>query len=79
MFKIIFIVFLVIAFVPPIRKFLFWLVVGRSMVNEQKKYNSQTKTQSRKEGDVNVDYVPKDAKGHDYRGGEYVDYEEVED
>lgn len=79
MFKIIFIVFLVIAFVPPVRKFLFWLVVGRSMVNEQKKYNQQSQKQKRKEGDINVDYVPKEAKGHDYRGGEYVDYEEVED
>ncbi|WP_304234009.1 DUF4834 domain-containing protein [Jiulongibacter sediminis] len=79
MFKIIFIVFLVIAFVPPVRKFLFWLVVGRSMVNEQKKYNQQSQKQNRKDGDINVDYVPKNAKGHDYRGGEYVDYEEVED
>ncbi|KPM49201.1 hypothetical protein [Jiulongibacter sediminis] len=79
MLKIIFIVFLVIAFVPPVRKFLFWLVVGRSMVNEQKKYNQQSQKQNRKDGDINVDYVPKNAKGHDYRGGEYVDYEEVED
>lgn len=49
------------------------------MVNEQKKYNQQSQKQNRKDGDINVDYVPKNAKGHDYRGGEYVDYEEVED
>lgn len=82
MFKIIFIVIMIIAFVPPVRRFLFWLVVGRSMVNEQKKYNQnqQQKSQkeSRREGDIKVDYVPKDTKGHDYKGGEYIDYEEVD-
>ncbi|MCR9066153.1 MAG: DUF4834 family protein [Cytophagales bacterium] len=78
MLKIFFIVFLVIAFVPPVRKFLFWLVVGRSMVNEQKKYNQKTRANTKREGDVHVDYVPKNAKGNDFKGGEYIDYEEVE-
>ncbi len=79
MFKIILIVVLIIAFVPTVRKFLFWLVVGRSMVNEQKKYNqTQNTNQRRQDGEVRVDYVPKDAKGHDYKGGEYIDYEEVD-
>ena len=30
-----------------------------------------------KDGNVNIDYVPKGKKGKDFDGGEYVDYEEV--
>ncbi|UBM58945.1 DUF4834 family protein [Marinilongibacter aquaticus] len=79
MLKIIVIVLLIIAFVPTVRRFLFWLVVGREMVKEQKKYNTDDAKNSRKkEGNINVDYVPKDQKGHDFKGGQYVDYEEVD-
>ena len=79
MFKILFVIFLVIAFVPPVRRFLFWLIVGRQLTKEQKRYNKQQERQQKKEGDINVDYVPKDAKGKGYQGGQYVDYEEVKD
>lgn len=79
LFKIFFIVVLLIAFVPPVRRFLFWLVVGRELVKEQKKQNKQSQPNQKKEGQINVDYVPKDTKGHDFKGGEYVDYEEVKD
>ena len=30
------------------------------------------------DGNVDVDYVPKDKKGDKFKGGEYVDYEEVD-
>jgi hypothetical protein len=79
MLKIIVTVFLIIAFVPAVRRFLFWLIVGRSMVNEQKKYaQNQQQANQRREGDINVDYVPKNTKGSNYKGGEYIDYEEVD-
>ncbi|WP_026461850.1 hypothetical protein [Adhaeribacter aquaticus] len=29
------------------------------------------------EGEIKVEYIPKDPKPKDFRGGEYVDYEEV--
>lgn len=79
LFKIFFILVLLIAFVPPVRRFLFWLVVGRELVKEQKKQHKQTQQNYKKEGQINVDYVPKDTKGHDFKGGEYIDYEEVKE
>lgn len=77
MFKIIFTVLLVIAFVPPVRRFLFWLIVGKQMVNEQKKANTTQQSRQTKEGEIHVDYVPKKDNGKD-NGGQYVDFEEVE-
>lgn len=76
MFKFLIIFFLLIAFVPTVRRFLFWLVVGRSMVNQQKDFQ---KKQTKKEGEINVDFVPSDKKGPDLKGGQYVDFEEVKD
>lgn len=78
MFKIIFVVILVIAFVPPVRRFLFWLIVGKQMVNEQKRANKGSQPEGKKDGQINVDYVPKDTKDKGFKGGQYVDYEEVE-
>ncbi|AWV97578.1 DUF4834 domain-containing protein [Arcticibacterium luteifluviistationis] len=78
MFKIIFVVILVIAFVPPVRRFLFWLIVGKEMVKEQKKANNSGRTEAKRDGQINVDYVPKETKDKGFKGGQYVDYEEVE-
>ena len=78
MFKILFVAFLIIAFVPPVRRFLFWLIVGKQMVKEQKRANDVDHKKGRKNGNVNVDYVPKEEKGKDYDGGKYIDYEEVD-
>jgi hypothetical protein len=74
MFKILFNIILIIglltAFVPAFRRFLFYVLVGRHFVKEQKR-ETQTK---RKEGEIKVESKPSDSK---LRGGEYVDYEEV--
>ncbi|MFT5884175.1 MAG: hypothetical protein ACI9IP_000630 [Arcticibacterium sp.] len=78
MFKIIFIAFLIIAFVPPVRRFLFWLIVGKQMVKEQKRANDTQERKGKREGEVNVDYVPNDKKGKGNDGGKYIDYEEVD-
>ena len=46
-------------------------------------YRRQQQQSRRPEGDINIDYVPKDQKqkaqrsSEDYQGGEYVDYEEL--
>ncbi|KAB7728658.1 DUF4834 domain-containing protein [Rudanella paleaurantiibacter] len=70
--KILFIIALLIAFVPPVRRFVFYLLVGRQLVKEQRR---QTPPR-RREGDTKVDYVPP-RPDSPYKGGEYVDYEEV--
>lgn len=74
LFKYLFIITLVILFVPPVRRFVFYLLVGRQLVKEQKK---QTTTSGRtREGEVRVNTPP--TKGNSsFKGGEYVDYEEV--
>ena len=63
-------------FVAPLRRFLFWLVVGRQIVKEQKKYQTPEGPPKR-EGHIKVDYVPnKDSNTKD-SGGQYIDFEEV--
>lgn len=81
MLKYLFLIFLIIAFVAPVRRFLFWLIVGRQLTKEQKRYNDamHKKQKPKRSGEINVDYVPDDAKKPGYRGGEYIDYEEVKD
>ncbi len=74
LFKYLFIAFLIIVFVPPVRRFVFYLLVGRQLVKEQKK---QTRSRSGKEGHTRVDNVPPGTTDSKIQGGEYVDYEEV--
>jgi len=76
MFKFLIIFILLLAIVPAFRRFLFWLIVGRQIVKEQKKRQSPP---TRREGDIRVDYVPKDSEAPKFKGGQYVDYEEVKD
>jgi predicted membrane protein len=76
--KIIFNIFLIllflIMFVPPFRRFVFWLLVGQQLVKEQKKANRQS---VRKEGEIKVERT--DTNSSRFKGGDYVDYEEVKD
>ena len=58
--------------------FFFRIVLGGSTVNQYG--NQQQHRQQRpSNGNVNVDYVPKDDKKskENFKGGEYVDFEEV--
>jgi hypothetical protein len=72
-FNILLILIALIAFVPAFRRFLFWLLVGRQLVKEQKKANQTTK---RREGEVRVDTSKANDKPR-FDGGEYVDYEDI--
>ena len=45
---------------------------------DPRQQNANNRTKKAGDGNVNIDYVPKDKKGgNGYKGGEYVDYEEV--
>ncbi|MGF7216973.1 hypothetical protein GGR92_003140 [Spirosoma lacussanchae] len=69
--KYLFIITLIILFVPPVRRFVFYLLVGRQLVKQQKQHPNS----NRREGDVRVENRPKgDTR---FQGGEYVDYEEI--
>jgi hypothetical protein len=72
--KYLFIITLIILFVPPVRRFVFYLLVGRKLVNEQKQQNIKNQ---RQEGDIRVERKPNPNGGQRYSDGEYVDYEEV--
>lgn len=72
--KYLFLAFLIIAFVPQVRSFVFYLLVGRKLVKEQEKQAAQMRRKGRTS--PHVDYVP--PKGDStLKGGEYVDYEEI--
>ena len=73
--KYLFLAFLVIAFVPPVRRFVFYLLVGRQLIKEQEKQSGQTRRKSAG-GTVNVDSKPS-KNDSTLKGGEYVDYEEI--
>lgn len=73
--KYLFIAFLIIVFVAPVRRFVFYLLVGRQLVKEQKKQTSRSRTGQ--DGKIRVDHVPPSASDSKIQGGEYVDYEEV--
>jgi hypothetical protein len=74
LFKYLFIITLIILFVPPVRRFVFYLLVGRQLVKQQKQQT--TKAGRTREGEVRVN-TPPTTGNSPFKGGEYVDYEEV--
>ncbi|QJW88244.1 DUF4834 domain-containing protein [Spirosoma taeanense] len=74
LFKYLFIITLIILFVPPVRRFVFYLLVGRQLVKEQKRHDPRSKNQ--RDGEVKVHVRPSQDETR-YKGGEYVDYEEI--
>ncbi len=77
LFNIILIFILLVAFVPGFRRFMFWLLVGRQLVKEQRK--TTQRNPQRREGDIRVETKPSNSDTSRFNGGEYVDYEEVKD
>ncbi|GAB3890646.1 DUF4834 family protein [Spirosoma agri] len=75
LFKYLFIITLIILFVPPVRRFVFYLLVGRQLVKEQKRNGNVHG--GRREGEIRVDPRPSNDSDTRYKGGEYVDYEEI--
>ncbi len=74
MLKFLLIATLIILFVPPVRRFVFYLLVGRQLVKEQKRQRNPFA--GHQEGDVRVQ-TPPQGNTSSFKGGEYVDYEEV--
>ena len=54
---------------------------GQAQQQQQRNFNGGQQQQRPKEGNVNIDYAPKDQKtkksSDNFKGGDYVDYEEV--
>ncbi len=79
MFKYIFTVILVLILIPQVRRWLFWMIVGKQLMKEQKKREYQQQATTKKQGDININYIRDDAKKGGFKGGEYVDYEEIKE
>lgn len=75
LFKYLFIITLIILFVPPVRRFVFYLLVGRQLVKQQEQQGN--KRNKAREGEIRVDKRPENTGNSSHKGGEYVDYEEV--
>lgn len=73
--KVLLVSALLIMFVPPVRRFVFYLLVGRQLVKEQRRTNERTPPV--REGETRVAPTPVRKGGSPMKGGEYVDYEEV--
>lgn len=80
-FNILLIFLLLIAFVPFFRRFIFHLLVGRQLVKQQERAFRAQQQQDRartKPGGIRVDSNPQNnSEASKFKGGEYVDYEEV--
>lgn len=72
--KYLFIITLIILFVPPVRRFVFYLLVGRQLVKQQKQ--PENGRGSSREGEIRVDKRPEKSDSR-FKGGDYVDYEEI--
>jgi hypothetical protein len=63
-------------------RFLFYVLGNRAQHNINKTFEQQQRASKKAkpaDGNVEIDYVPNSGKGNknDFKGGEYVDYEEV--
>lgn len=81
--KFVFIFFLVLYLISKIFGFFIRTFFGR-VANQQRQHQQTNARQGHKKpagGNVNIDYVPGDTKPaseeKDFRGGDYVEYEEV--
>lgn len=63
-------------------RFLFWSLSNRHQQGHTFKSNNKPGQNSKKEGDINIDFIPNNGKEKvhkekEFKGGEYVDYEEL--
>ena len=83
MLKLIAIILVMVYVVMPLLRFLlkgFVITQAHKMMSEQEIRATQNATRARKEGSIDVDYVPPKAKAKtDDVGGDYVPYEEIKD
>jgi len=79
MFKFLLIVVLISYLIYKVGGFLFKMFF--MSLYQQQRQSNQRQTETKKEGNVNIEYPSKDSKSNSkgFEGGEYVDYEEIRD
>ncbi len=83
LFKLIALILVMVYVVMPLLRFLlkgFVITQAHKMMSEQEIRAKQNAARARKEGSIDVDYVPPKSKAKtDDVGGDYVPYEEIKD
>ncbi len=79
MFKFLLIIGLIFYVIYRVAGFFFKMVFLSAQQRSQGGSHAERQSQSRpKSGNINIDYVPQDKKHkNDFKGGDYVDFEEV--
>ena len=82
MFKVFIIIFIALWIFVKLGGFFVKLFFGGLTNNQTRQQSGQNQQRTRQpsDGNVNIDYNPKskqEVKGKDFKGGDYVDYEEV--
>ncbi len=56
-----------------------WIVwrIYTSFSKNRPKDQSKPVSSSKRQGETTLDYIPEDKKRKDFKGGDYVDYEEI--
>ena len=84
MLKVLIIIFIVGLVFFRVMGFVLRLLSGSTATHKHQRaqaYEQHKQTQKPKGGNVNIDFVPKNKtgkKGEEFRGGEYVEFEEVD-
>ena len=76
--RIILIVVLVYYLAKWITSLIYPYLFKKYQKDQQSQYNN-TRNKKKKEGEVTIDYTPKNDKQFDKDSGDYIDYEEVSD
>ena len=76
--------FLVFSFIfRTISRFFFGSVIRQAQQQQQQRHSQQYQRTRPSDGNVNVDFAPKESRkqksSDDFKGGDYVDYEELND
>ncbi|MFT6867983.1 MAG: hypothetical protein ACJA08_002830 [Cyclobacteriaceae bacterium] len=81
MLKFLLIIFLISYVVYKLGGFLVRMLFINATQQQNHKNTSNTTTRKRTSGNVNLDYVPEEGKKGktDFKGGDYVEYEEVKE
>ena len=83
--KVIVIAFLIIYLVNKVFGLVIKYLVGNSSANNHRNASGRQSYQSsnyKRSGEINIDYVPNEKSKNDskdFKGGEYVDYEEIKE
>ncbi len=76
-FKILLIVMAIGFIFPRIVRWVFRLFLKDQFSRVEREFRQQQQQGRQREGKVNVDYTPPQKEG--YKGGDYIDYEEVKE